>query len=76
MEGHFLPFPSAAAFSGRGFSDQLAIALSGRSTDVQYVHYILQFFKSLILQTLWIHDFCDFMSYLAFWLYLGCMDLY
>jgi hypothetical protein len=27
------------------------------------------FFKSLILQTLWICDFCRFMSYSSFWLY-------
>ena len=27
-----------------------------------------EFFKSLILQTLWIVNFCDFMSYLTFWL--------
>jgi len=33
-----------------------------------------KFFKSLILRTLWIYNFCDFMSYLGFWLYLGCMD--
>ncbi len=31
------------------------------------------FFKSLILQTLWIYDFWDFMSYWGFWLYCGCM---
>ena len=31
-------------------------------------------FKSLILYALWICIFCDFMSYLAFWLYFGCMD--
>jgi|GEM_PF-3849024 len=31
-----------------------------------------KFFKSLILLILWIRDFCDFMSYLPFWLYCGC----
>lgn len=27
-----------------------------------------------ILQALWIYSICDFMSYLAFGLYFGCMD--
>lgn len=36
--------------------------------------YFLQFFKSLILQTLWIYSFCDFTRYLVFWLYFGCRD--
>jgi len=33
-----------------------------------------KFFKSLILQVLWIYNFCGFVSYLAFWLYVGCRD--
>ena len=33
-----------------------------------------KFFKSLILPTLWIYDFCDFMSYCVFGLYCGSMD--
>ena len=32
------------------------------------------FFKFLVLLILWIHDFCDFMSYLVFWLQSGCTD--
>jgi len=32
------------------------------------------FFKSLLLQILWIYDFCDFMSCLGFGLYYGRMD--
>ena len=33
-----------------------------------------KFFKSLILLILWTRQFCDFMSYLGFWLYFGCID--
>ena len=47
---------------------------SGQPTDVQNVHQFLQIFNSLILLILWICGFCDFMSYWAFGLYVGCMD--
>ena len=46
-------------------------ALGGR-TDKMFA--FLEFFKSLILQALWIYFFCVFTRYLPFGLYFGCMD--
>ena len=35
---------------------------------------VCKFFKSLVLQVLWIYNFCEFTRYLVFWLYFGCRD--
>ena len=63
-------------------SNPCVIAL--RQTDIQSVCpcfmvnvcsilFSLKIFKSLILQTLWFSNLCDFTRYLVFWLYFGCM---